>query len=262
MKTIRPTPPDPDIELLQRTLQRLGYGQQLQVTGYPTAELFNAVGLFQMQHIGPDGFFLTPDRVVGNDTWWALANPFGARQRNGFPLVLPRRDLLLEERQALLDVVVAEYRLDVKESPDGSNRSPQIDGYWGNTGLIGKAWCCAFVSEMLFRAVQHYPLGRHHTRVIDMVREADRLGRLTRNPRPMDIWFQLNPDDTGHCGFGAAIDPDGITATFEGNAGNRLKHGRRMLPTLQGWINTFGDRQSEVLQQLPELADLAGATTR
>lgn len=261
-KTLIPTPPDPDLETLQRTLQRLGYGANLVAHGYPSAELWAAVGLFQMQHLGPKGLPLAADRVVGQDTWWALANPSGPRQRSGFTLAACARADLTQERQLLQDVVLGEYRKDVYESPDGSNRGTQIDTYWGNTGLLGKPWCCAFVSEMLFRAVGHYPLGRHHTSVLAMVQEAERLGRINRSPRPWDVWAQLHADGTGHTGFGSALDPNGITATFEGNCGNRLKHGRRELTTLTVWINPFGDKQAQVFQDLPELAELQAQATR
>ena len=261
-KTLRPVPPDPDIELLQRMLQRLGYGPNLQATGYPSAELWSAVSLFQMQHLGPSGLFLEPDRVVGQDTWWALANPSGPRQRSGFQLALPDRLRLTTDRLSLLDAVVAEYRKDVRESPDGSNLGDEINGYWGNTGILGKPWCCAFVSEMMFRAVNHYPFGRHHTSVLAMVQEAERMGRVTRNPRPLDVWAILHADGTGHTGFASALDRSGILATFEGNCGNRLKHGRRAFTSITVWLDTFGDKQPEIWQDLPELADLTVAATR
>lgn len=262
-KVLQPSLPDPDIELLQRTLQRVGYGQQLTVDGFPSAELNAAVALFQMQHIGPDGVFLNPDRIVGQSTWWALANPSGARQKNGFPLAFAPRASLTPDRIRCLDLLLAEYRKDVHESPDGSNLGPEINTYWGHTGLLGKPWCCAFVSELLFRSLDHYPFGRHHTSVSEMVAAAQQMGRVTRSPRPLDIWCQLHSDGTGHTGFGVAIDRDqGVAATMEGNCGNRLKHGRRAFPTLTIWLDAFNDKQPEVYQPLPELADLETLATR
>lgn len=262
-KTIFPTPPDPDLEQLQRTLQRIGYGQALQVTGYPSEELWKAVALFQMQHVGPLGLFLDADRIVGQDTWWALANPSGPRQRNGYGLALPPRDQLTEQRRLALDVYVAEYRKDVKEEPDGSNRSPLIDGYWGNTGLLGKAWCCAQVSTLLLRALGHYPFGFHHVSVAGMVAWARSHDRITRVPKPMDVWAILHPDGTGHTGVATALDDLArVFATLEGNCGNRFKHGRRQLTPELVWLDPFQDAQPPLYQRLPELEALGAQGTR
>ncbi len=262
-KTLQPTPPDPDIEQLQRTLQRLGYGQSLQVTGYPSEELWQAVALFQMQHLGPNGLFLAPDRTVGNDTWWALANPSGPPQRSGYGLALPPRADLTPGRLALLDVYVAEYRKDVKEVPDGSNRGPQIDTYWGNTGLLGKSWCCAQLSTLFLRAMGHYPFGSHQTRVEDMVHWAQAHDRITRVPKPLDVWALLHPDGTGHTGVATALDDLAqVFATLEGNCGNRFKHGRRQLGPELFWLDAFQDDQPPIYQRLPELEALAAQATR
>ncbi len=262
-KTLQPASPDPDVALLQRTLMRLGYGTGFAPDGYPSAELNSAVALFQMQHVGPGGLFLEPDRVVGNDTWWALANPSGRLQRNGYPLALPPRDQLTDGRRALLDVLIPEYRKDVHEDPDGSNRGTYIDGYWGNTGLLGLSWCCAFVSTMLLRAAGHYPLGLHHTSVASMVAWAKAHDRITRVPKPLDVWALLHPDGTGHTGFASAIDDQAMAfATFEGNAGNRYKHGRRTFGGDLFWIDPHQDDQPPLYQRLPELEQLAAAATR
>lgn len=262
-KTLFPTPPDPDLEQLQRTLQRIGYGQGLQVTGYPSEELYKAVALFQMQHLGPNGLALAADRTVGQDTWWALANPSGPRQRSGYGLALPPREQLTPGRLALLDVLVAEYRKDVKEDPDGSNRGPQIDGYWGNTGLLGKSWCCALVSTMLLRALGLYPFGYHHTSVASMVAWAQAHDRISRVPKPFDVWARLHPDGTGHTGFATAIDDQAqVFATLEGNCGNRFKHGRRQLEPDLIWLDALHDDQPPLYQRLPELEALAAQATR
>jgi hypothetical protein len=262
-KTIQPTAPDPDIEQLQRTLQRLGYGQGIQVTGYPSQELWSAVALFQMQHLGPSRLPLEPDRIVGQSTWWALANPSGPLQRSGYALALSPRDQLTPGRLALQEAFVAEYRKDVHEEPDGSNRGPQIDSYWGNTGLLGQSWCCALVSTLLLRALGHYPLGYHHTSVSGMVAWAKAHDRLTRVPKPMDIWAIVHADGTGHTGVAPAIDDlASVFATFEGNCGNRLKHGRRQFADALFWIDPFQDEQPPLYQRLPELEQLAAQATR
>jgi hypothetical protein len=261
--TLRPTNPDPLLLELQRLLQRTGYGMAVRADGYPSAELWAAVEQFQLQHVGPSGAPLAPDGVVGPATWWALDNPSGKAQRSGYALALPLTGTLKPLREALMVELVSEYRLDVAESPDGSNRGKQIDGYWGNTGLLGLPWCCALVSEILRRALKRYPLGAHFTSVAKMVSRAQELGLITRYPRPFDIFCQVRSDGTGHCGFASVFDPGGsVFGTFEGNVGNRFKHGRRRVETVDAWIDVCRDGQAEIFRDLPELDELEGEATR
>jgi hypothetical protein len=258
-KTLHPVEPDPEMLELQKRLQRLGYGYSIRADGYPSNELWEAVERFQMQHSGPSGKPLTVDGVVGPSTWWALDNPSGAAQRNGFALAMPPRDQLTANRWLVLDTVAREYRLDVREEPDGSNRGPQVDGYWGHTGIIGEPWCCALVSTILRRALKRYPLGEHFVSCQKMLQKARELGLVTERPRPGDIWVQVRPRGAGHTGFAAAFSATDV-ATFEGNAGNRLKHGRRRLDTIDAWIDVYRDGQAEILQDLPELDQLDART--
>ena len=241
----------------------MGYGQQLQVSGFPSAELWSSVELFQLQHVDRRGVPLEADGVVGPDTWWALENPSGVSQRNGYTLALPPRAKLTPVRVKLQDILVAEYRKDVKEIPDGSNRAAgTIDTYWGTTGIIGQPWCCALVSEMLRRALGRYPLGEHFVSVQEMYQRALELGLVVKHPRPFDIFIQLKSGGKGHTGFGSAFSVNGVVATLEGNAGNRYKHGRRYLDTITAWIDPFRDAQVQLLQELPELEQLEASATR
>lgn len=260
--TIRPTEADHNILLLQQQLQRVGFGGSFRADGFPSAELWDSVRLFQMQHIGPNGLALGVDGVVGPGTWWALDNPSGAPQRNGFTLALPLTGTLKPLREQVMTVVVDEYWKDVHEDPDGSNRSKVIDTYWANTGIIGQPWCCAFVSTMLTRALKRHPLGAHYVSVAKLVNRARELGLITKYPRPWDLFAQLRADGSGHVGFASAFSHDGVFASFEGNCGNRLKHGRRYTDTVSAWIDPYRDGQSEIFRELPELAELAAAGTR
>lgn len=261
-RTIHPTGPDPDILLLQRALQRANYGRGFQPDGFPSAGLWASVEDFQLQHIGPSGLPLKDDGVVGPATWWALANPSGVSQQSGFSLALPPRTALGAGRRKVQDWVVTEYRKDVREVPDGSNRGPEIDGYWGSTGVIGQPWCCALVSTALRSALGLYPLRTHHLSVQAMYHAALELGLITKTPRPWDIFVQIKPGGLGHTGFGSAFSRAGVAATFEGNAGNRLKHGRRPLSTITAWIDPYQDGLGEMYQDLPELAALAAESDR
>lgn len=256
-RTLRPSAPDPELERLQKLLQLLGYGEDVLVTGFSSASTWSAVELFQLQHVGPDGEQLSADRVVGDRTWWALENPSGSRQRSGFPLIeVPGLTL---GRAQMLELLRAEYEKDVHEDPDGSNRSPEIDGYWGSTGLLGKAWCCAFVSTMLRRALGRYPLDRHWVGVQKMARAAEALGMITRHPRPLDVFIQLKDSGKGHTGFASAFDRAGNFATFEGNCGNRLKNGRRRAQNVDLWIDVFQDGQPPIFQELDPGSELVAA---
>lgn len=259
-KTLAALKPDLDVETLQQLLQQLKYGSGLQVTGLFDAPTLAATQLFQLQHVGPNRLPLTSDGVVGPATWWALENPSGAAQRSNFPLVVERN--VLPSRLDLLNVLEAEYARNVFEVPDGSNRSPIIDGYWGRTGLLGKAWCCTFVSEMLHRALGRYPFGRHHTGVQKMFTEALAMGRRGE-PVPGNVFIQIKEGGQGHTGFVSATSVDGWVATFEGNCGNRHKHGRRLLSTIDGFIDPFYDGQEPVFTPaVSKLSDLGAGATR
>jgi hypothetical protein len=261
-RTIHPTRPDPDILELQRALQRANYGRGFQVDGYPSAGLWESVEDFQLQHIGPNGMPLDADGVVGPATWWALENPSGVSQQNGFTLALPPRNAITNSRRKVQDWVVGEYRRGVREIPDGSNRGPEVDGYWGPTGIIGQPWCAVLVSTALRAALGRYPIGQHHISVQAMYRAALELGLITKTPRPWDIFVQIKSGGFGHTGFGSAFSRSGVAATFEGNAGNRLKHGRRQMNTITAWIDPYQDMRDELYQDLPELAELAAASDR
>jgi hypothetical protein len=259
-KILRPVPRDPDVESLQHRLQQLGYGHAMAVTGIFDAPTSTAVYLFQLQHVAPTKLPLRADRVVGPDTWWALDNPSGAAQRSGHELVVSA--LCLPTRQSFLDALAEEYRRDVFEDPDGSNRGPIVDTYWGPTGLIGKPWCCALQSTLLHRALGRYPIGgKHHTGVQKMYQEALRLGMVVPNPIPGHLFVQLKDDGQGHTGAVAAVGTDGWFATFEGNCGNRFKHGRRHVDDIDAWIDPFGDGQDPVFTaDVAAVPQLSGGT--
>ncbi len=259
-KTLAALKPDLDVEALQQLLQQLKYGAGLNVTGLFDAPTLAATQLFQLQHVGPNKLPLSSDGVVGPATWWALENPSGPAQRSGFPLVIERN--VLPSRAQLLDVLAAEYARDVFEVPDGSNRSPIIDGYWGSTGLLGKAWCCAFVSTMLQRALGRYPFGRHHTGVQTMYTDALAMGR-PGGAVPGNVFVQIKEGGKGHTGFVSAASVDGWIATFEGNCGNRYKHGRRLISTIDGFIDPFYDGQEPVFTpDVSKLRDVDSSATR
>ncbi len=244
-KTLRRLEPDPDVVLLQRLLSSNGYfKERIPPNGIFEDVTHENVVLFQLQHIDQQGIPLEADGVVGSKTWWALKNPSGAAQRNHFEPVIP--DGLTTKRRQLLELIYAEHAKPVFEVPDGSNRSPDIDGYWGQTGVIGQPWCCAFVSWALHEVLGIYPIGGiHHLGVLNMWRAALRLNMETKNPRPGDLFIQIKSAGKGHTGFVAGLSPDGKTIyTGEGNCGNRLKIGQRKIKSINYFIDCIQDNQS------------------
>lgn len=236
--------PDKDVVTLQRLLSSNGYF----VDRIPSDGLFDDithenVELFQLQHLGPDGEPLLVDGIVGKSTWWALENPSGAAQRNHLTIATPSG--LTQQRQHIIDVVHEEHSKPVFEVPDGSNRSTDIDRYWGKTGVIGQPWCCAFVSWVLNDVLGEYPInGKHHLGVQKMWREARQLGFEVHDPKPGDIFVQIKSGGKGHTGFVIGVSPDNqLIYTAEGNCGNRLKIGKRNINTIQHFIDCIQDQQ-------------------
>ena len=244
-KTLRRQKSDENVINLQRLLSSHGYFHQLT----PPNGIFedithNTVILFQLQHVGENGNFLKPDGVVGDKTWWALKNPSGNVQRNFFKYIIP--DGLTVKRRQLLEIIFEEHAKPVFEVPDGSNRSPDIDGYWGQTGIIGHPWCCAFVSCALYDLLGFYPIdGKHHLGVQNMWRSARRSNMETGNPKPGDIFIQIKTSGTGHTGFVVGLSAEGKSVyTCEGNCGNRLKVGKRNIESITHFIDCLSDGQT------------------
>jgi len=244
-KTLRRLASDADVRNLQRLLTSLGYFKD----GAPADGIFEEIThqnvvLFQLQHVDKKGNPLQADGVVGENTWWALENPSGNAQRNHFQPVVPEG--LTTKRRQLLELVYEEHAKPVFETPDGSNRSPDIDQYWGPTGVIGYAWCCAFVSWALHETLGIYPIeGTHHLGVQNMWRAARRLEMNTNDPKPGDVFIQIKDGGKGHTGFVVGVSADGDSIyTGEGNCGNRLKIGQRKRDTIDHYIDCVNDGQS------------------
>jgi len=237
---------DQDVVKLQHLLSAQGYF----VDRIPEHGVFETVThenvvLFQTQHIDKQGRQLKADGVVGDNTWWALSHPSGDSQRNHIQAFIPEG--LTTIRNQLLETLYLEHEKPVFEVPDGSNRSGDIDGYWGNTGIKGYPWCCAFVSWALFTVLNDYPIsGKHHVGVQKMWNEARSAGMQTLVPKPGDIFIQIKSGGKGHTGFVAGISENGASIyTVEGNCGNRLKIGIRDKESINFYIDCLDDGQSE-----------------
>ena len=243
-KTLRRPDPNADVVNLQHLLSSHGYfADRIPSNGIFDDVTYDNVVLFQLQHVGKDGLPLGADGVVGTKTWWALQNPSGGAQRNHFQPLLP--DGITTKRRQLLELIFEEHAKPVFEVPDGSNRSPDIDGYWGDTGVIGQPWCCAFVSWALHEILAAYPVGgKHHLGVQNMWREARQLNMEAQEPRPGDVFVQIKSGGMGHTGFVVGVSADKqFIYTGEGNCGNRLKIGKRSMDSINHFIDCFNDNQ-------------------
>ncbi len=227
---------------VQRILISMGYAG-VQETGVFDQATLHAVELFQLQHIDQKGLALKSDGEVGPKTWWALLNPSGDAQRTFLPA--PSVTGLTVARQKLLAFLDAEHAKPVFEVPDGSNRSPDIDRYFGDTGVRGQPWCCAFVSFALKTTLGQLPIGgTYHLGVQRMWVAAQNLGFSEANPKPGDVFIQIKSGGTGHTGFVVGVSLDGQTIyTCEGNCGNRVKYGQRPKSSIHHFIDVIRDGQ-------------------
>ena len=246
--------------------------QQLAAQGYPitlTNSVFDAatvaqVKVFQCQHIGEDGHQLVIDgkiEINGAATWWALGHPSGHWQKNGLPEVAPRG--LTPMRQLLIASLLAEHAKGICEVPDGSNDSPRIREYLAPRGLKRLPWCCAFVSFFL-RQCSRLIGGIYRVGVQDELHAAQDIHITTAEPKPGDIFVMLHDDGKGHTGFVIGVSMDGQRIfTCEGNAGNRVKLGKRAIGTLPYFIDALQDGQDMNFERRDLTAsDLAGSVDR
>ncbi|MBW1759019.1 MAG: CHAP domain-containing protein [Deltaproteobacteria bacterium] len=244
-KTLRRLKADPDVVGLQHLLSSHGYFKdRTPPNGIFEDVTHENVVLFQLQHIDEQGIPLEPDGIVGKKTWWALENPSGDAQRNHFQPIIP--DGLTTKRRQLLEMIYEEHAKPVFEVPDGSNRSLDIDGYWGQTGVIGQPWCCAFVSWALNDVLGIYPIeGKHHLGVQKMWRTARRAEMDTSDPKPGDVFIQIKSGGKGHTGFVVGVSTNAKSIyTGEANCGNRLKIGQRKRSSINHFIDCIKDEQT------------------
>jgi hypothetical protein len=148
--------------------------------------------------------------------------------------------------------VLRERQAGVKEDPDGSNWGGGVEKYGGAKGA---PWCCYFWSWGSKRALQRYPLGAKLGLCRTAWQRAHDQGKARTKgeyvPIPGDAFVMLYRDEAGdltgrgHIGFVLRVEVanDRATAidTVEGNAGNRVKVGHRLLSadTIVGFINPF-----------------------
>jgi len=232
-----------------------------------------AVRYFQETHIGPDGQFLSVEGVVGPATWWALRNPSGRPQASNLAWDIP--DGIGALRRGQLEIVLQERQAGVKEKPDGANWGGGVEKYRGSKGA---PWCCYFWSWGTKQALGNYPLGTKLGRCMTAWTRAKKRGMAHVKgeyiPIPGDAFVMLYRDDDdkltgrGHIGFVLRVEVvDNVAVaidTVEGNAGNRVKVGHRLLSAkaIFGFINQYpADAQPVEWQRGLGKTDVGGRDT-
>jgi hypothetical protein len=209
-------------------------------------DTYNAVCMFQGGHLDKDGVPLKVDGQVGEKTEWALANPSGVKQTQTIEALPANQRPANSRGEIILAAAMSEYRKDVKEEPDGSNRSERIDLYTGFVGKpkdrVGPPWCAYFVSFCAAAIPGGSPFGRignaqnlglwgdkHKCSLIPGVAQA----------KPGDIFVIARDDVHGHCGIVQAALAQSIW-TIEGNCGNRVDVRQRKLSTITKLVRLPG----------------------
>lgn len=234
-----------DVKEVQRLLKEQGYYiGQIDSDFGPKTE--SSLQEFQGGHINERGQALEVDGEVGKDTWWALKNPSGIKQRSFIDPLVP--DGLTPQRKKLLDYSCALYREGIREIPDGSNAGDGVDKI---TNGWAAPWCAMYVSYVLKHALGLETFGKRQAAVINIYKKAKELDLFRDKddytPKPGDIFIMLYKKNgsftgKGHTGFILRVADDGQTFnTQEGNAGNRLatKIRKKSQGTLEGYVNFY-----------------------
>jgi hypothetical protein len=157
----------------------------------------NQVGAFQSTAKDWTGKPLGLDQDLGARTKWALAIAD-----------LPR------DRRRIVELACA--RVGVRETPHGSNRGPEIDGWLTDAGAaLGLPWCAAFVRKVLAQA------GLAPKRTASAA-ECLRQFEPVERPLPGDLLGWVNADGTGHVGFVIGFTSEGVAAC-EGNSDDGVR---------------------------------------
>lgn len=256
------------VEKLEQILIDQGYGfNELLVDGYFDEFVEDCVAYFQMTHVGLEGESLGVDGVVGKNTWWALYNHNGGPQRNYYEPYISEG--VEGAREAVLKVALAEHGIGVKEEPNGANWGDGVIKYGGNPGW---AWCCLFVSWVVKHGMGFYPCERKFASCARNWEAAEKFSFTKKdNPIPGDQFVMLYTNSAGHLngkghtGFVLAVSEDGQWInTVEGNAGNRVKIGKRPISQIYGYISWYAmhDTSNEWARGLVNVSSTAGDTIR
>lgn len=166
---------------------------------------------------------LTPDGIVGAQTWFRLDNP----ATNGRYTAASWRYDMSQVRAAVAPVVLAAVGdIGRREYPDGSNNGPDLVKF----RTSGAAWCAAALSHWFSFADGGCPWGRFTlcADLFDWARVKGRVLAVAAIPQPGDVWIVLRKPDAsgvqhGHVALVACRLDDGRLACVGGNEGNAVR---------------------------------------
>lgn len=225
------------VTALQARLYSVGVTEVGAVDGDFGANTEIAVKLFQTRAVDHSGAPLKVDGVVGRLTWAALFDDVGSISMDATFTAPPAGSL------AEAVIGVASAQVGVREVPPHSNRGPMVDEYMKsvNPGLLGKAWCMAFVYWCFGQAAQKVGIGNPLPKsagVLDSWTKSQSLSRVkivaaaeaaadSTLIEPGMVFYMDYDGKYGHAGIVVAIQGSQLT-TIEGNtneAGSRTGGG-------------------------------------
>lgn len=272
-----------ELQKVKSKLKDQGFYSSPDLTGGFDAGTEDAVIYFQQTHLGPDGSPLDITGEIDSDTRWALNHPTGKSQKSFLMPSVPRG--IDEMRKVILSVALEEHKRGVRERPNGSNRSKDIDKYfptWLKNKLEGAstkgpAWCAYFVNWVVSQCMAR-PWGGYIGSCSKLVEACKKKGLHVYTSqevmsegaiiRPGDLFFILHPKKpgkprTGHVGFVLRVNRSGRKInTLEGNCGNRVKCGLRDVGTLNVFVNFANTFETDFARTLVPADSVAKAGTR
>lgn len=221
----------------------------LDALGFTGGSLKADVAYFQATHLDDHGKPLAVTGAPNEGTSWALTNSTGKKQKSGLEGKIPK--VITGQRRELLELALGEHAKGVKERPNGSNRSKEIDKYFPGWQLrkLGKkgkgpAWCAFFVNWLFSQILGKRPWGGYIGSCVRLVKAAQKSDqcRVFSNPAlaaPGDI-FVIIHGTTGHTGVLLRKNTMSTKInTTEGNCGNRVKVGLRETKDIAWYISVF-----------------------
>ena len=254
----------PELDTLLALLDKHGFWPHQNTPASFTTKVDGAVKDFQATALDSAGKPLKADGEVGAKTWWALRNYTGKSQKLDLPNNRVPKGLSVV-RQNVLKELLSLHDKGVKERPNGSNRSKEIDKllptWWVNKyGKLkpqkkGPAWCCFTYMTCYKRASGSWILGRQEGSCKRASERAQEQGKWVpaddaSGPIPGDCGIILHDNGTGHAVTVYRVSKDGKTiTTVEGNCANRIAIRERKVNTFAGFIRADDGKSSKDFQR-------------
>lgn len=120
-----------------------------------------------------------------------------------------------------LSLKIAQSQLGVQELPKNSNAGPAVESYLKSVGLgKGYSWCMAFVYWSVKEASKQLQTNSPLIKTGGVLRQWNEITpalKITKYPKPGDIFIMDFGKGQGHTGFVVEVHADGSLKTIEGN---------------------------------------------